>query len=337
MSKKNIYYAALIGTGRIGYSLGLDKKREQPASHSMALNANRRINLVAGCDINAENLEQWHRANKKAESFSSVENLLKSRNFDIITIAVNENAHLETALAAISAKPRLIILEKPVALNMKQGLQIKKAAEKNNVPILVNHERRFSKDYQKVFSLIETIGHLQSIHASLYSGLRVYSKKEEKTGAYSLIHDGTHLVDIVRFLLGDIVFEKPHVFGVYRSEDGAVRNASAQYHTSDNISVVFDFSGRSRFFGFEIILTGTEGRISIGNGLAKVEYSRPSKLYTNFYSLTEDKIRFGKKTGYFSNMIKNAVDFLDGNDSLGSTIETGLAALKMLEDIKKRL
>ena len=52
------YSAALIGTGRIGYSLGLDKKREQPASHSMALNAEKRIKLVAGCDINAENLEK---------------------------------------------------------------------------------------------------------------------------------------------------------------------------------------------------------------------------------------------------------------------------------------
>ena len=46
------YKAAIIGTGRIGYLLQKDGKREQPASHSSALFKNNRINLIAGCDIN---------------------------------------------------------------------------------------------------------------------------------------------------------------------------------------------------------------------------------------------------------------------------------------------
>ncbi len=335
--QNKIYSAALIGTGRIGYSLGLDKKREQPASHSMALNAEKRIKLVAGCDINAENLEKWHRANKHALAFASTKELLKSQHFDIITVAVNEDAHLKTALDAIAAKPQLLILEKPVALNMKDGLAIKRAAEAAAVPVLVNHERRFAKDYAQAKSLVSTIGELQSVHASLMSGLRVYSEKEEETGAYSLIHDGTHLVDIVRFLLDDPVLENPDVSGIFKSDDGAVRNVSAHYMTEQGASVVFDFSGRSKFFGFEIVLTGTLGRISIGNGIAKLERRRSSKLYTGFYSLTEENEHFPKKTGYFSNMVKNAADFLDGSAPLKSTIDTGLAALKMLEDIKTKL
>ena len=334
--KKTIYSAALIGTGRIGYSLGLDKKREQPASHSMALNANKRIELVAGCDIDKEALETWHRANRKAEAFVSVEEMLAFKPCDIITVAVNEDAHLKTALAAINAKPELVILEKPVALNMNEGLLLKEACQKANVPVLVNHERRFAKDYQKAKELIKTIGDLQIIHASLYSGLRVYSKAEENTGAYSLIHDGTHLVDIVRFLLDDVQLENPKIFGVYKSSDGAVRNVSAQYE-KDGVSIVFDFSGRCRFFGFEIIITGTEGRVTVGNGIAKVERRESSKLYSGFYSLTQKNVVFPKKTGYFANMVQNAVDFLDGKAALGSTLQTGLDALKMLEEIKNNL
>ena len=49
---KKIYTAAVVGTGRIGFSLGFDKKREQPASHTMALNANPRIKIIAGVDKN---------------------------------------------------------------------------------------------------------------------------------------------------------------------------------------------------------------------------------------------------------------------------------------------
>ena len=68
MGKKK-YTAALVGCGRIGYTLGLDQKREQPASHTMALRGNSRIRLVAGCDNESNRLSNWHNANKKAIAY----------------------------------------------------------------------------------------------------------------------------------------------------------------------------------------------------------------------------------------------------------------------------
>ena len=73
--EKTVYTAALIGCGRIGYSLGLDRKREQPASHTMALNGNDRIKLIAGCDTDVEKLEEWHAANKGCAVFSSTDEM----------------------------------------------------------------------------------------------------------------------------------------------------------------------------------------------------------------------------------------------------------------------
>ena len=57
MRRRPKYTAVIIGTGRIGFSLGLDRKREQPASHTMALLADNRIRLIAGCDSNATHLD----------------------------------------------------------------------------------------------------------------------------------------------------------------------------------------------------------------------------------------------------------------------------------------
>ena len=142
-----IYTAALVGTGRIGFSLGFDKKREQPASHTMALLGNKRIKLIAACDTNEENLTEWGHYVKGAKVFSSSSEMYKSiPTPDIITVAVNEDSHMEECLAAIEAKPRLIILEKPVALNSAQAAEIAVAAEKAGVPVMVNHERRFAAD-----------------------------------------------------------------------------------------------------------------------------------------------------------------------------------------------
>lgn len=416
MANFKTYSAALIGCGRIGYSLGLDKKREQPASHTMALLANSKINLLTACDTNPQNLEKWHEAHKKLIVYNDSASLYTRQKPDIITIAVNESAHLKETLAAINQNPRLVILEKPVALNMNEAQLINSAAFLNKVPILVNHERRFSEDYNLAKKYMSQIGELQSINASLYSSLAVYNPNEEKTGAYSLIHDGTHLVDAVLFFLEDEnnfsqtkeisvpdnsklnfsssgiskfsgssgagasfsddilssgtsstdiskkstekkggllnrvlnfqslpkkskfinnLLNSPKITGIFRDEKNIVRQFSATYSTKKCPTVCITMSGRSKFFGFEITITGTQGRICIGNGYLKFYKTEESSLYTGFYSLTNDKSqKIPKKTLYFSNMIQNAVDFLDGKCALKSTLQTGINALAVLEEIK---
>lgn len=379
------YSAALVGLGRIGFSLGLDKKREQPASHTAALLANPRINLIAGCDTDHVVLADWHDANRRAAAYANSSALYAQCKPDLITVAVNEEAHLEEALDAIGVGPRLLILEKPVALNVADALQIQQAADKNHVSVLVNHERRFAEDFKAAKSYMKNIGELQSIRAELWSGLAVYDPAKEETGGYSLLHDGTHLVDAVLFFLeedflpstlkkirtqnsnanksgllnlaeglNESEHEKiqqelsshdvktvnsllrfPVVTGVLREENKVIRQLSAHYTTAKCPDVTIAFSGRSKFFGFEIVITGTEGRICIGNGYLKFYRKQKSPLYSGFYSLLNDKTQsIPKRTLYFSNMVQNAVNFLDGKERIRSTITMGINALSVLEEIK---
>jgi len=334
---KNIYTSAIIGTGRIGFTLGFDKKREQPASHTMALMQNKQIKIIAAADSNKENLERWSKYVKGAETFSTSDQLYKNCSPDIITVAVNEDAHMEECIKAIEAKPKLVILEKPVALNSQEAQKIADKAAELKVPVMVNHERRFAADYCATKEYIKKIGKLQTIRGELYSGLRIYAPEFEKDGTYSLIHDGTHLVDIIQFLL-DEKLENPVVTGIARDDKNIVRNFSAHYKTENCCDVGIYMSGRSRFFSFGVDILGTEGRICIGNGYAKFYQRKESKLYTGFFSLTKDKnLKLPKKTGYFSNMIQNAVDYLDGTAELKSPLEVAIQDLKVLEDIKQQL
>ena len=59
-------------------------------------------------------------------------------------------------------------------------MKIVKAAEKNKVPVLVNHERRFAEDYKLAKKYIKKIGAVQKINASLFSGMRLYDRKQKK-------------------------------------------------------------------------------------------------------------------------------------------------------------
>ena len=350
--------AAVVGTGRIGWTLGFDKKREQPASHVMALKKNRRIKLIAGVDTNPKTLALFRQKNPLVHAYSSIDQLYQNCSPDIVVVAVNEDAHLDAALDVIAREPKLLILEKPVALNLKEAAKIKAAAKKHDVPILVNHERRFAYDYRTAAAYIATIGPLQSISAKLFSGMKLYDPAAEESGAYSLLHDGTHLVDIVLFLLESLeaaganggaafgesaarsVLKNPVVTGVYRDPKNKkiVRELCAHYTSKLCPEVSFFMSGRSRFFGFELDVIGTEGRVCIGNGYAKFYKRFESNLYTGFYSLSRDKkIVLPKKTGYFANMVQNAADFLDGKAPLMSNLQTGINALSVLEEIKAAL
>lgn len=344
------YTAAVVGTGRIGWTLGFDKKREQPASHVMALKGNKRIKLVAGVDNDKKALALFKKKSPLVRAYPSVEELYKNCAPDIVVVAVNEDSHLSVALDVLSRAPKLVILEKPVALNSREAAKIKSAAKKFGVPILVNHERRFAYDYNLAAGYLQKIGALQSISARLFSGMKLYDPAAEESGAYSLLHDGTHLVDIVLFMLESLegagkagqraLLKKPTLTGVFydNQKKDVVRELCAHYSTKRCPEVSLFMSGRSRFFGFELDILGTEGRVCIGNGYAKFYRRFESSLYTGFYSLSRDKsIVVPKKTGYFANMVQNAVDFLDGKAPLKSTLQTGMNALAVLEEIKAAL
>lgn len=346
--KRKIFTAAVIGTGRIGFSLGFDRKREQPASHTMALNSNRRIRLIAGCDKDSSRLEKWRKANRKCRVYSESSQLFACEKPDIVVVSVNEDSHLETCLEAIRSKPRLVILEKPVALNFEEGKKIRFASESLGVPVMVNHERRFSEDYRFAKNHLDSVGKIMTVNARLDSGLRVYAPENEKDGGYSLLHDGTHLVDIVRFLLGQEkvsgkdfeVIHTPRITSLVYDEENPeiLRNLSVNFESEICPDVNLSFSGRSKYFGFEVDIIGTEGRIKIGNGIFEFLRAEESRLYSGFYSLSRNrKIRRFKKTRYFSNMVQNAVDFLDGKTPLFSDLSDGLADLKIIGEIKEAI
>lgn len=369
-----MYTVSLIGCGRIGFSLGFDKKREQPASHTMALLKNKNTRIEAGCDTDKRKLESWIKYVKRSSIYSDSDTMYARHKTDIITIAVNEDNHKQEAIKAIRTKPRLVILEKPVALNLEEAFEIQNTAQEYNVPVLINHERRFSEDYNLAKKYMKNIGDLVSINARLSSGMVVYDPVKESSGAYSLIHDGTHLVDIVLFLLEkdgissikeitpsqdeksngllakisslekkdkitvNSILNSPLISGIVRDEDNRVKQLSAHYSTEYCPDVTLTMCGRSKYFGFEVEINGTNGRICIGNGYMNIFQSKESALYSHFFSLARDKsVKTPSETKYFSNMIQNAVDFLDGKKELKSTIQTGINALAVLEEIKHYL
>lgn len=301
---------AVVGLGRIGSSLEKDSLREKPCTHTGAIFANPDCRLVAGADIDADArrryLEDWEAilgrepndtAGGELPVYASAGSLLARHKPDILIAATPPETHLEIVSAAADAGVPVVICEKPLAASLGDARRIARLHSGGRVKVLVNHERRYSADYRAVRELVvsEKYGRLITVKGTLYFG---------KTARHRnvLLHDGTHLVDIINFLTGGTCRLR-RSFGSMGS-----RSSSAYlFGNVGNIPVVIEVGAERDHLVFEVELSFEHGRVRVGNGVLEYEVSGESPFYENYRSLLPDEGPQIGRTGYFSNMLEDAV------------------------------
>ncbi|MCG9894565.1 MAG: Gfo/Idh/MocA family oxidoreductase [Fimbriimonadaceae bacterium] len=142
---------------------------------------------------------------------------------EIAVIATPNFNHAELALQAVASGVRAIFLEKPMAVHLADARWIVEACESAGVLLVVNHQRRLLPELIKMREVIASgvLGSIELIRSC---------------GAGDFLSDGTHAVDSVRHLLGDVQAE--WVFGqVFRApnpesvvgEDGVWTGPGCRY------------------------------------------------------------------------------------------------------------
>ncbi len=343
---------AVIGTGRIGSSLETDRLREKPASHSGAIAHNRDTVLVAGADPDGDSLAAFGRLWRLPESalFRDAGEMLSAVRPDVAHIAADTEAHIPLLRLCLEREVPVIVLEKPVAASLaeaREALPLVEAAEAaGKTRVVVNHERRFAADYRRVRSVIRSgeLGPLRSVQARLYMGMK-------KTPARVLWHDGTHLVDILSFLVGPWKVDAVHgdsgsaegnLLAVGHSVPPEIGPESTEGGTADGpsaspVQISLDVSPGRDYLSFEIDFNFASGRIRAGNGVYEEWRSEPSRFYENFRSLrltTPAGKSIFRKTGYFSGMMAHAAALArDPSLPCESSFRDGIAALELLDSI----
>ncbi|BBM88875.1 hypothetical protein COTS27_00562 [Spirochaetota bacterium] len=190
---------AIIGLGRIASILEEDKLREKPATHAGAITTHPQTTLLAGADIDAVRRAQFKKRWKTPHLYTDAATLLKKHAVDILHIATPPKSHPALLRLAARRNVPVVVLEKPVTTNtalVKSFLREQRHYVKN---VIVNHERRFAKDYRMVKTFIdapksENYGTLLSMTGRFYS-------QAPKKSLDLLLHDGTHLIDAMFFFL----------------------------------------------------------------------------------------------------------------------------------------
>jgi len=332
MSKVENRRIALIGCGRIGYFLEQDPLRNKPCTHyGGALSAGLKINYA--CDINKKRLTEFADDTSIPEQnrFSDAKILLNKIHPEMVIISTWTQSHAEIAIMASENGAKIIVLEKPASYNLNKAKEMIRVCEKNNTHLIVNHERRYDPRYIKVKQMINSgkIGLIKTVNAGILTG-NYRGDSEIKTGGGPFLHDGTHLVDIIRYFFGDI----SSVQGEFTREirtSGFEDRAVAWMKTENNIDIFLEAGGGRDYFVFELEISGTKGKIVIGNGYQKLFFAEKSKYYTGFRDLSEKEFPAYSQGNCFTNLYKEAATILKGKSIVINS--TGIDGYKALEAI----
>jgi len=333
MKKRNVNIA-LIGCGRIGHLLELDPLRNKPCTHFGGASS-AGLQITHACDISRDRLEGFGVTAGiiGGNLFEDYRELLRSARPAMVIIATWTESHERIAVEAARGGARVIVLEKPMASSLAGCRAMADECRRQGAAVIVNHERRFDGRYQKVKEMIDggKIGTVKTVHASILTGGYGGPSRPEEGGG-PLLHDGTHLVDMIRFLFGDIV----SVEGEFQREGrtrGFEDRACAWLKTSGGIDVFLEAGGSRKYFVFELEISGSLGTIVIGNGYESLLLARKSRHYTGFRDLAGVRFPRYRSVSCFTELYAEAKKALSGPAPATSTAEDGYRALEAIHAI----
>lgn len=183
----------IIGGGAIAGGYDAGRREGPPLTHAGAFTADERFHLAAVMEPDATRREAFQTRWAVPRGLASLGEL-KDRTFDVISVCSPTEHHAAHIEAALALRPRLIFAEKPVAKSAADAERLVQAAEREGVALAVNHTRRWDA---------EVIGLANDLRQGHWGAIR------SVTGVYTkgVVHNGGHLIDILRLLLGELTVQ----------------------------------------------------------------------------------------------------------------------------------
>ena len=309
---KSVYSAAVIGLGRIGFSMEAEPARPKPATHLGAWDGTSRTFVAGICDFDESKVQaasNWLGDVDPVlyEGTDAGEMLLRVKP-DIVSIATQPEDHRDLVeLAAVAGVPA-IICEKPMALTSRDCHAMIQVCEKFGSRLFVNHSRHFDPTIRAAaLECHERIGEITHVETTMTGGLW---------------NSGPHMIDLIRMFAGELewVLTAWQTFAALQTQGGA----TVSLHMPDVPYSVFQVSFMGEKGGFMI------GESGFAQGWLEVQ---PNPFFEGYKSLrvASDTDFALRGRSFLAPMAAHVVDVLDGRAEPVSTGEDGLAVIGVLE------
>jgi len=199
----------LLGYGSIGkiHTLGY---RQLPLLYPGQLPE---IVLEGICTSSPETAERAVKQGGFRRGYNAISDLLKQSSIDVVDCCLPNFLHTEALLQAFAAGKH-VYCEKPLAVNAEQARQIAAAARKQGLYVGMTFNYRFIPALMRAKEMIDqgALGDVYSFRAEYFhTGYQdperpmSWRMRRELSGGGALVDLGSHVIDLVRHLLGEFV------------------------------------------------------------------------------------------------------------------------------------
>jgi len=187
---KNRYKAVIIGAGNVGAFYSAPDINNGIMTHAHAYKHEKRTELVAFVDSDKNKAE---RAAKMwcTNYYANIHEMFKKERPDIVSICVPDSVHKKILEGCLEYKPKLVFCEKPLTTDIESASCLVDEYLKAGIFLAVNFTRRWNRYMITLKKEIE-----ENKYGNVLNIMGIYTK--------GILHNGSHLVDILRYLFGEV-------------------------------------------------------------------------------------------------------------------------------------
>lgn len=317
----------IIGVGDV------TEKKSGPAFYKIEHSA-----LTAVMRRDEEKVKDYARRHQVSSWYTDADQLINDPQVDAIYVATPPDTHKEYTVRALKAgKP--VYVEKPMAMNYAECLEMIRTAEENKQKLFVAYYRRALPYFRKVKELLDqqAIGKILTVDVKFFRPASETDKDPEShtwrikqaiAGEGYFYDMAPHTLDILDFLLGKI-----------NSAKGYGANRGGYYDVKDTISAVWEFesgvSGAGQWC-FVSSLESTCDTVTIFGTEGEIRFNtfafHPIELHT---SEGKSEYAFPAQEHIQQPLIQTIVDELLGIGECPSTGISGARTSWVMEEILK--
>ena len=266
--------------------------------------------------------------------YSNFDEFVKS-NIDAVYIGSANADHYEQVLKAAKAGKH-VLCDKPVSITSAQAEEMVRVCRENNVQFAVNYSYRFHPLTIKAKEFIkrQLLGKLVSISVNFNIDLppsNNFRFNKQRSGGGALRDIGTHVIDLLRFLGGEIVSIDGVIDDiVYKSEVDDFAAGIVKFRDSGYGYFNVSFNNRKAFNRIDLL--GHKGALSIDHLIgAKNATSKLTILLEG-----EAKKAFRKRGNKFLNLLRSVQNSFLKNEAPLVTGYDGLVNMKLMEELEAK-
>ncbi len=226
-----------------------------------AMDAMPELELFAGADINPETRARFKERYPDARVYESAEAMCKDPDLEAVWVSSPNRFHAEHAILAAN-HGKHIVVEKPMALDLKQAAAMIEAADKNNVKLLAGHTRSFTLPIRAMRKVLQSgrVGELRAMSLVAYSDWmlrpRTADELDPNQGGGMVYRQGPHQIDTVRVLGGGKVRSVRAHAGQWMPERSIPGYYSAFMEFENGVPAQITHNGYGYFMGAEMVQWG---------------------------------------------------------------------------------